>query len=80
MAEGRRRGLKIFTRSSPVIGDLQRARKGSQPEPDAGASAALPEFYAAGGVASANLFVDPDGTEDACLNLLWLKLGSNFTI
>ena len=65
---------------SPVIGDLQRARKGSQPEPDAAASAALPEFYAAGGVASANLFVDPDGTEDACLNLLWLKLGSNFTI
>jgi hypothetical protein len=78
--EGKRRGLKIFTRSEPVIGGLQRTRKGTQPQPNAEASAALPEFYAAGGVASANLFVDPDGTEDACLNLLWLKLGSNFTI
>ena len=80
MPENKRRGLKIFTRSEPIIGKLQQKRKGTQPQPDAAASDALPEFYAAGGVASATLFVDPDGNEDACLNLLWLKLGSNFTI
>jgi hypothetical protein len=41
---------------------------------------ALPEFFAGGGSADCKLFVDPSGTEDNCLSLLWLKLASNYQL
>jgi len=74
---GRRRGLKLFSRTEPVRGD------GLQMKPpvwDQAAVQALPEFFAGGGSAEVRLFVDPDGTEDRCLSLLWLKLGSNYQL
>jgi hypothetical protein len=72
-----RRGLQIFSRNKPVMGDL-----GTQmmrpPIWDEAAVEATPEFFACGGSASSRLFSDPGGTEDECLNLIWLRLGSNY--
>ncbi len=47
---------------------------------DQAAVDALPEFFAGGGSAEVKLFVDPEGTADRCLSLLWLKLGSNYQL
>jgi hypothetical protein len=72
-----RRGLQIFSRNKPVMGDLGKQMM-RPPIWDEVAVEATPEFFAAGGSASARLFSDPGGTEDQCLNLIWLRLGSNY--
>jgi hypothetical protein len=78
MAEGRtRRGLQIFTRSKPVYGDLHK-QTGTPPVWDQAAVDATPEFFACGGSAGGILFSDPEGTEESCLNVSWLRLGANY--
>jgi hypothetical protein len=74
-----RRGLRIFTRSRPVVGE--RARGMMQPPVwDEASVKVLPEFFEAGGSATATLFVDPEGTDEQCLNLIWLRLASNYQL
>jgi hypothetical protein len=73
----RRRGIQLFSRTNPITGNGLEMRP---PVWDQPAVDALPEFFAGGGSAQAKLFVDPDGTEDHCLSLLWLKLGSNYQL
>jgi len=73
----RRRGLQLFSRSNPVRGDGLQMRP---PVWDQPAVDSLPEFFGGGGSAEVKLFVDPEGTEDECLSLLWLKLGSNYQL
>jgi len=73
----RTRGLQIFSRNKSVTGDL--AKQMMQPPVwDEAAVQATPEFFASGGSASVRLFSDPGGTENDCLNLIWLRLGSNY--
>ena len=72
-----RRGLRLFSRTTPVTAD----RAGMQPPVwDDLAVEALPEFFAGGGSAQATLFVDPDGTDAHCPNLVWLRLASNYQL
>ncbi len=79
MASGTRarRGLQIFSRNKPVTGDLMKQMM-RPPVWDEAAVEATPEFFASGGSASVRLFSDPEGSEDHCLNLIWLRLGSNY--
>ena len=79
VTNGRRRGLRFFSRSEPVRGPegLVEMRPSTWDEP---AVDALPEFFAGGGSAQATLFVDPEGTEDHCLSLIWLHLASNYQL
>jgi hypothetical protein len=72
-----RRGLQIFSRNKPVVGDLVKQMT-IPPVWDEAAVEATPEFFAAGGSASVRLFSDSGGTEDHCLNLIWLRLASNY--
>jgi mannose-6-phosphate isomerase-like protein (cupin superfamily) len=72
-----RRGLQIFNRHKPVAGDLMKQMM-RPPVWNEAAVEATPEFFASGGSASVTLFSDPEGTEDHCLNLIWLRFGSNY--
>jgi hypothetical protein len=72
-----RRGLQIFSRNKPVTGDLTKQMT-QPPMWDKAAVEATPEFFASGGSASVKVFTDPDGTEDQCLNLIWLRFASNY--
>jgi hypothetical protein len=70
-----RRGLRIFSRNKPVVGqqEMRRPPVWDQPAVDA-----TPEFFAAGGSAEGVLFADPEGTEEKGLSLIWLRLGADY--
>ncbi len=70
-----RRGLQIFSRNKPVVGQQQMRRP---PVWDQPAVDATPEFFAAGGSAEGVLFADPAGTEEKGLSLIWLRLGADY--
>jgi hypothetical protein len=73
----RRRGLQIFSRSKPVVGDWQLSRRPALDQP---ALDALPTFYAAGGSARSIPFCDPDGVDGEGLSLIWLRFGANYPL
>ncbi|MGO8864286.1 MAG: cupin [Acidimicrobiales bacterium] len=73
----RRRGIQFFSRHDPVGNGRLEMRP---PVWDEAAVKALPEFFAGGGSAQVTLFADPAGSEDHCLNLIWLRLGSNYQL
>src|SRR3974390_1332065 len=70
----RRKGLQIFSRSKPVVGDWQLSRPPTLDQP---ALDALPAFYAAGGSARSIPFCDPEGADGEGLSLIWLRFGAN---
>jgi hypothetical protein len=73
----RRRGLQLFSPAEPVNTEQLRMEP---PVWDQPAVDALPEFFSGKGSAERKLFVDPDGTPDNRLSLLWLKLASNYQL
>lgn len=77
--EIRQRGLRFFTRSEPVVGE-RTSEMMLPPVWDEESVKVLPEFFGGGGSAAATLFVDPDGDEEHCVNLIWLKLASNYQL
>jgi hypothetical protein len=73
----RRRGLQLFSRTNPIKGERVKMQP---PVWDQPAIDALPEFFAGGGSADQVMFVDPDGTDEHCLSLIWLKVASNYQL
>jgi hypothetical protein len=73
----RRRGLQLFSRTNPIRGDRLKMQPPTWDQP---AIDALPEFFAGGGSADSIMFVDPEGTDEHCLSLIWLRLASNYQL
>ena len=70
-----RRGLQIFSRNKPVVGQQQMRRP---PVWDQPAVDATPEFFAAGGSAEGVLFRRSGRHRGERARLIWLRLGADY--